>query len=268
MLQTVIWIGLYTLVLLGVGCVVGSWAERTWFKLLLLPGTLLGAAIQAASAVVCVGSIKAVHFFRDHKPFLEIEQSRLPYFGGGLRVLVAHLFLFTVFLLLISEAEAVAKVDTHALHLPDFCAEDLLAGEADIEAGPYLCETRDWVGGLSRRPVVALVILYLAVALFSSLKMTGREWRCGALALLAVGSIVYIGGWFGVGFRTFSRGWWAGWFYFPQWWELFSLFLTLAVLSLCFLTLARLVTVSIQRTVGTQPSKKKPRGRGRGRKYR
>jgi len=263
MLQTVIWIGLYTLILLGVGWAIGSWSERTWFKVLVLPGTLLGAVIQALSAFACIGSIKAVHFFRDRKPFLEVEQSRLPFLGGGLRVLLAHLLLFTVFLFLVSEAEAVAKVDAHALHLPDLCAEEILEGDVEIEAGPYLLETRDWVAGVSRRPVVALMILYLAVALFSSLKMTGKEWRCATLALLAIGAVAYIGVWFGVGFRTFSRGWWAGWFYFPQWWELFSLFVTLSVLSLCFLILARLVTVSIQRTLSTKRSKKKPHRKGR-----
>jgi hypothetical protein len=256
MLETVVWAGLYTLILLGVGWVIGSWSERTWFKILLLPGTLLGAMIQALSALVCVGSIKAVHFFRDHKPFLELEQSRLPYFGGGLRVLLAHLFLFTVFFFVVSEAAAVAEVDVHALHLPELCVEEVLDGDVEITAGLYLAEARDWVADVSRRPLVALVILYLAVALFSALKMTASEWRCGAFVLLAIGCIGYVGIGYGMGFRTFSRGWWASWLYFPQWWELFSLFVTLSVLSLCFLTCVRLVTVLIRRTLAMECLKK------------
>jgi hypothetical protein len=55
-----------------------------------------------------------------------------------------------------------------------------------------------------------------------------------------VGGATYLGNWFGVGFPFLSRGWWARRYYFSDWWALFSLFLTLAGLSLCLFLIPRL----------------------------
>ena len=213
---------------------------------------MLAAVIQAFSALVSVGAIKKVHYFEDGKPFIELDLRRLPYLGGGLCVLLTHLLLFAVFFQVASTSAAIAEVNAHAFHLPEVGTEELLAGELAIDAGTYLSEARDWFGAVSRRPVLGLLILYISAALFAPLKLTVREWLSGAFALLLLGCVVYIAAGFGVGFRAFSRGWWATMYYFPEWWEIFSLFVTLALLCLVTVTTLRLGAFTSQLAFGRE----------------
>ncbi len=256
MLHLVAWVAIYTLVLWAVGGLIKPWRDRTWFKMLFLPGTLVAALIQSISALLCFGSVKEVHFFRDGKPFLEFDKSRIPYLGGGLFVLLSHAVLFTGFFFAASQLETAGLVDAHAVVLPNLSPLDLLEGEVELSAGPYFESVVAWMQTLVDQPVSSAIFVYAVLSLFASMSMAGAEWRRGAVVLSAIGFVCYAGVWLGVGFSFFSRGWRASWSVFPEWWEVFSLFVTLAALTFVFFVGAKMALACCAR------ASKPPKGDG------
>jgi hypothetical protein len=256
MLHLIVWVAVYTLIVWLLGSAVRSWRHRHWFKVLFLPGTLVAALVQSISALLCLGSVKEVHFFRDGKPFLEFDRSRIAYVGGGLFVLLAHGLFFTVFLLAVTQMEAEGLLDAHAISLPDLYPYEMIEGDVDVSVRPYLEGSRDWLAASRDRPLVMLGFFYCAFALFASMSISGLEWRRGAFILVALGGVTWLSAFLGVSFSLFSRGWWMGWFQFPDWWELFSLFVTLSALTLVTVGVLRL-TFRVCRRASKPPQRDK-----------
>ena len=65
-----------------------------------------------------------------------------------------------------------------------------------------------------------------------------------------LGVATSIGDWFGVGFPFLSRGWWAGWSFYPKCWALFSFYVTLLLVTLTTFTCVRVVPAAVRRTFG------------------
>jgi hypothetical protein len=244
-LQLVLWIGLYTLILLALGSTIRPWCNRTWFKLLCLPGTLLGAGLQGLAALLALGSIKKANFFRDGKPFLEFELSRLPNLGTGVFVASCHGLLFTLFLVSVSQLESSGLLCAMPPSLPEISLSAI--AEGNIRTGAYFHGTVGWLVDVFQSPFVASLFLYAAVTTFCSLKLSPREWRASLICLFGLGLITYSGIWLGIGFRLFSRGWWASWYYLPSGRSLFALYVTLALLTLLLTAGLRLLAAFIRR---------------------
>ena len=241
MLHLIVWVVIYTVIVWLLGNSVRAWRDRFWFKVLFLPGTLLTALLQVVSGFLCLGAVKEVSFFRDGKPFLEFDRSRIAFVGGGLHVLLVHGLFFAIFFFVSTRMETGGLLDAHAVSLPNLYPYEVIEGEVEVSVGPYLVATGNWLGSSRDRPFVMLGFLYAAFALFVSMSISGAEWRRGAFILVLLGAITWVCSLFGVNFGLFSRGWWMGWSHFPDWWAVFSLFVTLSVLTLVAVTVSRLV---------------------------
>jgi hypothetical protein len=239
-----IWLVIYVLALGAVGWGLRPWYRRRWFKLLFLPGTLLGALLQALAALLCVHPIKKVHGFKDGQPFVELGLPRIPTLGAALFVVVTQTALFVLFLLSTLELEAAGLFKGNGLALPTL-GNEASAATLGAAANTYFSATLGWLGQAKQQPLVTLLLLYIFGSTFGALRLCRRQWQSALLGLVALWAITFVGGWFGVGVRTFSRGWWAAWLYVPEWWERFSVFLTLG-----FVALGGITTIRGTRAVG------------------
>ncbi len=230
MLQILSWLLVYTLIQVALGWAVRPLRDRSWFKVLCLPGTLLAASIQSASAFLSVATNFRFSPFRDGEPAFELERDRVPCLSGALFVLLTHAALYVLYLILAAELESAALLDIHSVRLPG-----LSLPEARLEAGfaEYLRGLWTWIQGPARQAPAACIVFYFSAASFASLRVSRRETFWALVMFCLVGGATYLGNWFGVDFPFLSRGWWARRYYFSDWWAVFSLYLTLAWLSLC-----------------------------------
>jgi hypothetical protein len=255
MLQITLWALLYLVLLLVIGASTRRVRHRAWFKLVFLPGTILAGSLKGLAALLCLGSIRGFGLFRDREAFVKVREGRLPYLPGGLCLAATHALLFALWLLGAGRLAEAGLLAPGRVRLPDLYPYDILDGVVAVDASTYLAGLRKWLAANRSRPLAAGAFFYLGLSVFASLGISGREARRGAVVLAGAGLLAHLAAWFGLGFRFLGRGWWAAFFYGSRWWELFSLFFTVAALAAGVLLLIKAAGACVPR----RPSGGSPR---------
>ena len=251
-----LWLGIYVLALGAIGWGLRPWYRRRWFKLVCLPGTLLGALLQATGALLCVHPVKKIHGFKDGEPFVELGLSRLPTLGAALFVVVTQAAFFALFLTATGLLESAGVIQGRGIALPT-AGPDIGVKELGASTRAYLDAALGWTAQAPHHPVAVVLLLYVYGSTCAALRLCRRQWQSALLGLGALAALSYAATWFGVGVRTFSRAWWIEWLYVPEWWERFSLFLTLGFVALGGITAlrtARAVGHRLARLTARSPS--------------
>jgi len=162
-------------------------------------------------------------------------------------LLTSHGALLVTFVLISGLLSEQCLLDIYNVHLPHLYPYAMLDGEIRIDAGDYLVSVLEWAGCLGGSPLFTSLLAYGSLCLFLPAAISARAWRRGAVVLFLAGMTAYAAAWFGVGVTFFSRGWFAGYLHVPEWWAVFSLYITLACCTLCVGGSARLVTLALAR---------------------
>jgi len=255
MLDLIAWLGVYTLVLLALGRLARPWRERTWFKVLFFPGTILAAGVQVVAALLSVAGGARISPVGDKAPVFRFDQAKVPCLAGALFILLAHAFLYVIYLVAAAQVESAGLSNLHWLSLPRLYPEKIVEGHVDFDFRGYLAGLDAFFAASAARPLVPLLFLYVAAGAFASMRIERREAVWALILFAAAAALTWLARWFGVSFSFLSRGWWAGFSYFPDWWALFSLYVTLSGLSLAGFGIPRV----LQRLVHglTRPSEER-----------
>ncbi len=254
MLLLITWIVIYIFIVLALNKVVRPAQNRAWFKILFFPGTLLAAAVQAVAARLCVGSAYRISLIRDGKAAFEFEKKRLPLLSGALFLLVAHLIIYLLYMsgALFLDSRGVPGI--YSISLPNLYPQELFRGVIYFDFREYLSSLQALFRNAQGNPLPYAILLYGVAGTLAAMRVAGRESICALILVLLFSCLGYLVEWFGVGFSFWSRGWWAEIFYFPDWWALLSLFVSLVGISLSLFLIPALFHFSIR----LLPGKEKP----------
>ena len=170
---------MYVVVFNLLGLMVRPWRERTWFKVLFLPGTILAVALQGTAALLCVGVRCKAAPVKDREPSFRFENGRVPCFAGALFVLVSHFLLYAVFLLGVTQLESKGWMRADLVALPSRDASELLAGYIEVDFRGFLAGFRELLEFARANLLVSLGTLYVVAGGFVSLTFSVRycRWR-------------------------------------------------------------------------------------------
>lgn len=244
MLHIVAWLAVYAVVLFVLGEAVRPYRKQRWFKVLFFPGVLIAVGVQAVASKLCVGGKLKFALLKSGEAALFMTKRDVPCLAGALFVLVSHALFYTLFFITVSRLENAVDFDARMISLPSLYPHDMLEGQIVVDVKDYIASLRESVDAFKASPMPYLVIFYLAFPVFANLQLRGREFFWAALLVVALGCPVYFADWLGLGFPFLSRGWWARFFYFPEWWGLFSLYVTMAFVALglsCLLRVGHLI---------------------------
>lgn len=231
MLHIVAWLAVYAVVLFMLGQVIRPWRTRRWFKAIFLPGVLIAIGVQAAAARLCVGGHYKTAPLKAGEFAFSIEKD-VPCLAGALFVFVSHVLFYALFFFTVRQLETIVGLEVEAISLPGLHPHQVLEGTIEVDARAYLASLRRSVDLLVANPLPYLALLYLAAPMFANFKLHGRELFWAMLLVIGLGYSVSFADHLEMGFPLLSRGWWAGFFVFPQWWGIFSLYVTAALLTL------------------------------------
>lgn len=227
MLHLITWLAIYFLLLFGLGRVIRDWRDRTWFKVLFLPGTLIAVLPQAVASLLCLGGACRVSPIGDRRPTFGVDDfSRIPSFAGALFVLLSHLLFYVLFLVGVILLQSGGHLNAQLVSLPTLYPEQALEGNIQVNLKGYLEGLNALWGYALSNPAPVLCVLYASAGAFSCLRLWGREFHWGLVVVVILGGLLYVAGRFGVGlpFR-------ANLYYIPRWWVLFSFYFTMALLT-------------------------------------
>ena len=254
------WLAAYAAILFAMGRLAGGLRRRRWFKLAFFPGTLLAALVQAVPARLCVSPGFEVSPAAEGRPaFAFKEDARIPCLGGALFLLLSQGLLYVVWLVLAGRLELAGRLDACGLNLPACHFAEVVQGQARVSFGDYLGNLQAVLGATAVHPLLSACVLYVALGTLASLRLDGKEslWALVVLSLLA--GAAHLGESFGIGFSFLSRGWWAQVYYASRWWNLFSMFVTLAGISLGALLILRLLDLCVGGDREKEVKPKRPR---------
>lgn len=209
------------MLLLAVGMLHQGMIRRRSIKIMLFPGMIVDGVLRAISCLLSATPITRVSFLGGDRPLLETGKSLLGPLGACVNVVVrCSLLLVAGFILL--------------TYFPDFLNSRFalpLIDEETIETGVLAWHSfPDFWEQLQRLPqqltvqsLASALLLYTFMTTLFFAGMQHREFVWIGAAWLAALCLGVAGGWLGITFGFFSRGWFIQILYVPQMWSAFSL---------------------------------------------
>lgn len=247
MLSLVTWLAVYTLILYVIGQVVDPWKDRTFFKILFLPGTVLAMILLKLVAILCLGNRCSLSPIGDRCPTFEVDESNVPPLAGVLFILISHALLFVIFLGSATRLEGAGKLDAHVVTLPNLPTRAAMKGYFHVDARGYVRGMSQLGSRWLRDPLPASALLWVLAGGLASFTLSGRETRWAIIVFLTLGALIYIAGWFNLPLPFPGQGSWA----------LFSFYMTFTLLSLGLFGFARFGPVGIGRILLGKSKEKK-----------
>lgn len=237
MYETLLWLAIWSTMLLGIGMLRGRAHETRAAKILLLPGVLLDSVLRAVSALVTVTPIERFSPLAHRRPGLETGRSKLGAAGvvGDvvlrlvLLVAICYYWAFDLPAFLRSGFSLPfldpASVREHGIHWPSFARF-----WQELAQLPALLEVHE-IGSM-------LLCWAIAGALFFG-GLEAREWLASQAAIVTCALVGLGFGWLGVKFGFLSRGWYISAFYVPEVWSTLSLVVLFSAAIVLFLGVLR-----------------------------
>src|SRR5262245_1215023 len=120
------WLLVYTLILAALGWAVQPVRDRKWFKVLLFPGTIVAAGIQAGCALLSVATACQFSPLLDGEASFELERERVPCLAGAVFVLLTHSTLYFLYVVLTLQFASSALLEAYPIRLPGLVSRKVL----------------------------------------------------------------------------------------------------------------------------------------------
>ena len=251
MSDTIIWLGVWTLLLWGIGNLRLNLMVRRFTKIIFFPGLALEALIRAIACVITGTPIEKFRPLDDGTPFLKTGKCPVQRIGVPIAMAIRMTLTFIAALVLIQMA------------IPDFSGSEFglptfLYHPEGIEgsSGVYFLDLVHLPQHLNLESPWAWLAIY---TLFTLALATGLSTGELFAAIWGWGGVFVISSaftWLGVKFSFLSRGWFIERWYLPTCWSTYSLLVTLTALALLF--------VAFLHALPGLAAKMKPRGTSAG----
>lgn len=249
MYNLLFWTSIHVLLLWTLTRVTRAHRERRTYKLIFVLPLLLEGLHRLVASFLSAGKIEEIAFFEDGKPFMKQGASRIPYVGGCLFVLIWLASLYLSFRYWALGTPGFAPL---AVTLPHVNPGEVAGFVVQIDARGYFGGIGDFFAATDWTSWQVWLLLYSTVGLFPFLALDSRLVRYSALviAAFAIGTAVLIL----LGAHV-SLDWWV----LPEFFRVYSLYVTL----LAFTLLGHLL-VSLVRGSTSSRSESRSRARSKG----
>ena len=230
MSDTVIWLGIWALILWGIGHLRLNLLVRRWTKIIFLPGVALEAFVRMLACFATGTPIEKFRPFADGQPFL--RTGRCPVERIGVPITMAIRMMLTWFFALVLLKLTVPAFTECGFELPTF-----LYHREGIQGsgGGYLGALPELPYALQLDTVIGWFAVYTLFALALATGLSAREFFAAIWGWGGVLGLTYLVSWLGVRLEFMSRGWFLRSWYLPECWAAFSLLVTLSAIALLFL---------------------------------
>lgn len=243
-MSLVIWLLVYSLLLLGLRALVGSAAlERPAMKLLFFPGALAAIAVRGVGCILARAPLKEVNWpWRGGAPIVR-GKSEIAVYGptalGLAPALVGAAIVLGVgralgYPLLLNVALPPVGPELHGLVILGRASAEILEAAGRAFAGLDLADPELWL------------FVWLAASVHLYLAPTFEEWRPIAVILAIGGALLFAADWLGLEAGLLSRGWYLRAFYGDAVWDRLSLLVATAVLGLAVALVARVFLLAVK----------------------
>ena len=229
MSDTIIWLGVWTLLLWGIGTLRLNLMVRRKMKILFFPGLAVEAAIRSFACLVTGTPIEKFRPLNDGTPFLKTGKCPVQRIGVPIVMAIRMTLTFLVALILIQIAipgftESKFGLPTFLYH-PDGIHESSWGFLSDL-IGLY--------EHLSLEKVMSWVALYTLFTLALATGLSTAELFAAIWGWAGIFCLSWVFTWLGVKFSFLSRGWFIERWYLPDCWSCFSLLVTMSALAFLF----------------------------------
>lgn len=263
MYNLLFWISIQLLLLWTMQWATRTYRNRRFFKLAISPAVLVDAQMRLGCCCVGGRTVTEVAFFDDGKPFLREGPSKFQYFGQILYLLLWQGGAFYLFQYL---ATGLTALDAMSLSLPHVDPGKLSQGVVDVDAREYLEGFRYLLNTAHWGDWKLWAFLYFMAAFFPCLSIDGKQLRWGAVVVGIVALITAAAIFMGLRPGFLSRGWWLNWWVLPDFFRVYSLYVSLLAVAvvghvtvrLTWLALCQQARASVQRMAKKKEKEKKP----------
>jgi hypothetical protein len=222
--------------------VLGDWRDGAWIRLVCAPQRWI---VRSIARIVDWLTLRTPTR-RKSRPVgaRSSDAPDAPFLAGALNVVVVHLAVFALFAWVSTEIERLRGSSVDAFELPEFPVEADLVTIFAVLVTDLGHQFAELVVASSADPIAYGILAWTGLGAFSALSFRSRAAIHAFIAIGAVAVALYAAEWLGMGFPMLSRGWWAGFSFFPRCWAIFSLHVAVLVATLISIALARFVSWS------------------------
>ncbi len=224
MYNLLFWIGIQLLLLGLLENMTRDYRNRKAFKVLFLPAVLLEGFLRLLVCFVSAKPVERIEFLEDQKPFLNDGKSRIPYFGPIIFLTLWQACLFASFYSWIGKIEA---LNGYTLTLPHVDALAVSQFYLHVDARSYVTGLKLLLAFTRWTSPELWLFLYLVIGLFPFFSLNFRQVKEGAVIVLLLGLFTAAVNYFGFRPGFLSRGWYISKWVLPEFFDVYSLFLTL-----------------------------------------
>jgi len=229
MSDTLIWLGLWTLILWGVGHLRQNLLVRRWMKIAFFPGLALEAICRAIACIVTGTPLEKFRPFEDDQPFL--RTGRCPVARIGVPIIMAIRMTLTFLVALLLLELGTPGFTESGFALPTFLYHpEGIAGSSE----GYFSSFRHLPEALALDSLAGWLVLYALFTLALATGLSAGEFFAAMWGWGGIFAVSWVVGWLGVRLEFLSRGWFLRSWYMPLCWTTFSLLVTLSLIALVF----------------------------------
>lgn len=242
MSDTLIWIGIWALLLWGVGSLRQGLLVKRVSKLLFLPGVLVEALIRALACKITATPIEKWSPFGEGEPFLRTGPCPVRRVGVPITMALrmSLTFVFTFALLKF----AVPELPESTFGLPTF-----LHHPKGIQGsgGGFILSLGNLPVWLSLHKALGLTLVYILFSLMLATGLSRLEFFAALWGWAGLFGLSTLGSFMGIQFGFLTRGWFIRRWYLPECWSSFSLMVVLSFLALLFVGALHLLPTMSQK---------------------
>lgn len=229
MYNVLFWFGVQLILLWVLARTTRTYRDTKTYKMLFFPAAFFEGLLRLLACCVSSVRVKQVDFFEHGRPFAREGGARVPYIGPAVFL---TFWLGVFYLVFRSWATECSGLDAHALALPHIDPVAISAGAIEIDARPYLAGIKSFVSRTAWNSWKVWLLLYFVVSSFPFFGVSSRHLRWGFTLIAALGALTFVANYFGIKPGFLSRGWFLTYWVLPDYFRLYSLFLTLLAFTL------------------------------------
>ena len=232
MSDTIIWLGVWTLLLWGIGTLRLNLMVRRKMKVIFFPGLALEAIIRSIACLVTGTPIEKFRPLNDGTPFLKTGKCPVQRIGVPISMAIRMTLTFLLALILIQIA--IPGFTESDFGLPTFLYHpDGIQGSS----GGFFRSFVDLPEHLALNTLISWFALYALFTMALATGLSTAELFAAMWGWAGVFSISWVFTWLGVKFSFLSRGWFIERWYLPDCWSCYSLLVTMSALAFFFVAL-------------------------------
>lgn len=231
---------IWIVLLFAIGLVRGAAHQSATIKILLFPGFALESATRSIACLLSGTPIQSISPWQPGKPILNIGRSPIAHLGPPIYMLTRLTLAFIAILVCL---DLLPEPPQRSIELdPDpSIIENLLFASTAMVQGLRTLPTDLQLSSGGSATGIGIIFMYVSMSYLIALGFSARELVAAAWGMVGLVALTHCGQWLGLRFGFLSRGQLIDYFYGEHLWSALSLLVELSCVTLCALTIARLI---------------------------